>query len=567
VNIKRKFQILMLVTVCSMGGMLAVTATAFDSIDASASKAARRQQQIRGLTEIKASAMATMELDPTSDDTKQIFTAAEQNIDKWTGIIEPLLVTPERRDKFKTLIDGWKAYDQKSRQTIGTATQDPKAANASVNALYHANFQPFAALLEQNIAEVAERANAATASADQTRENMMHVLIAVMLVGLVLLAGWIWALSRSILKALNYIQSTLQTASESLDLTQRLPVHARDEIGVAATAYNELMSRVVDVLITVRESTESVSVASKQIAAGNVDLSSRTEEQAASLEQTAASMEELTGTVRQNAENARQASALAANASGIAHEGNGVVQRVVSTMDEIKDSSSKIADIIGIIEGIAFQTNILALNAAVEAARAGEQGRGFAVVAGEVRALAQRSSTAAKEIKALIDTSVSRVLTGADLVDQAGATMQQINVAVTRVTDIMGEIASASDEQSKGIDQVGQAVTQMDEVTQQNAALVEEAAAAAQSLDDQAAKLKIAVATFRLGDAGASAPVLARAAVKRAAVPASKRTATKARVEPGEARHEAGNQARNEAPAAPAHTPVSADAGGDWQTF
>jgi methyl-accepting chemotaxis protein len=564
VNIKRKFQILMLVTVCAMGGMLAVTAIAFNSIADSSAIAAKRQQQIRGLTEIKASAMSTIQLDPTTDDTKKIFTEAEQNIAKWSEAIAPSLITAERQEKFKALLEGWKTYDQKSRQTIDKAAQDAKAANEQVSIIYHSDFQPFQALLEQNIAEVAERARIATESAHQTRENMMYVVIAVMLLGLALVAGWIWAFSRTILKALNDIQSTLQKASEALDLSQRVPVHAMDEIGVAATAYNDLMTRVVDVLVTVRESTESVSVASKEIAAGNVDLSSRTEEQAASLEQTAASMEELTGTVRQNADNARQASTLAANASGIAEEGSGVVQRVVSTMDEIKDSSSKIADIIGIIEGIAFQTNILALNAAVEAARAGEQGRGFAVVAGEVRSLAQRSSTAAKEIKALIDTSVSRVLTGADLVDQAGATMQQITVAVTRVTDIMGEIAAASDEQSKGIDQVGQAVTQMDEVTQQNAALVEQAAAAAQSLDDQAAKLKTAVATFRLGNGNASAPALARAPAQRAAVPAGKRAAIKPRVEPN-------GEARKEAPAlitpAPVAAPALAEAGGDWQTF
>jgi methyl-accepting chemotaxis protein len=564
VNIKRKFQILMLVTVCAMGGMLAVTAIAFNSIADSSAIAAKRQQQIRGLTEIKASAMSTIQLDPTTDDTKKIFTEAEQNIAKWSEAIAPSLITAERQEKFKALLEGWKTYDQKSRQTIDKAAQDAKAANEQVSIIYHSDFQPFQALLEQNIAEVAERARIATESAHQTRENMMYVVIAVMLLGLALVAGWIWAFSRTILKALNDIQSTLQKASEALDLSQRVPVHAMDEIGVAATAYNDLMTRVVDVLVTVRESTESVSVASKEIAAGNVDLSSRTEEQAASLEQTAASMEELTGTVRQNADNARQASTLAANASGIAEEGSGVVQRVVSTMDEIKDSSSKISDIIGIIEGIAFQTNILALNAAVEAARAGEQGRGFAVVAGEVRSLAQRSSTAAKEIKALIDTSVSRVLTGADLVDQAGATMQQITMAVTRVTDIMGEIAAASDEQSKGIDQVGQAVTQMDEVTQQNAALVEQAAAAAQSLDDQAAKLKTAVATFRLGNGNASAPALARAPAQRAAVPAGKRAAIKPRVEPN-------GEARKEAPAlitpAPVAAPALAEAGGDWQTF
>ncbi|RZF24809.1 HAMP domain-containing protein [Paraburkholderia sp. UYCP14C] len=504
--------------------------------------------------------MSTIQLDPTADDTKKIFTDAEQNIGKWGDAMGSLLASADGGEKFKTLIEGWKAYDRKSRQTIELATHDAKAANEQVTAIYHSDFQPFQALLEQNVAQSAERARETAASADRARANMMYIVIAVMILGLAIVSGSIWALSRTILKALNNIQSTLQQASETLDLSQRVPIDTMDEIGIAAAAYNELMSRVVEVLVTVWESTESVSVAAKEIAAGNIDLSSRTEEQAASLEQTAASMEELTGTVRQNADNARQASTLAANASGIAEEGSGVVQRVVSTMDEIKDSSSKIADIIGIIEGIAFQTNILALNAAVEAARAGEQGRGFAVVAGEVRSLAQRSSTAAKEIKALIDTSVTRVRTGVDLVDQAGATMQQINVAVTRVTDIMGEIAAASDEQSKGIDQVGQAVTQMDEVTQQNAALVEEAAAAAQSLDDQAAKLKTAVATFRLGDGAASTPVLSRVPVGRAAVPAIAHAAVKSRTEPK-------NQPRTHARASPVATPALAEASGDWQTF
>jgi methyl-accepting chemotaxis protein-1 (serine sensor receptor) len=317
----------------------------------------------------------------------------------------------------------------------------------------------------------------------------------------------------------------------------------------------------------VRSGSESIASATKQIAAGNVDLSSRTEEQASALQQTASSMEELTGTVRQNADNARQASTLAANASQIAGKGSAVVSQVVETMGEINRSSAKIADIISIIEGIAFQTNILALNAAVEAARAGEEGRGFAVVAGEVRSLAQRSSAAAKEIKELIDTSVLRVQTGTTLVDEAGRTMSEISGAVQRVTDIMGEIAAASEEQKNGIEQVARAVTQMDEVTQQNAALVEEAAAAAQSLEDQAAKLREVVAVFQLSDAGAHAALPAKAA--RLAHPAHpahaarpvnavSRTAPAAvpapRQEPG---HRAAAVAR----------PVAADAGGGWETF
>jgi methyl-accepting chemotaxis protein-1 (serine sensor receptor) len=250
---------------------------------------------------------------------------------------------------------------------------------------------------------------------------------------------------------------------------------------------------------TVRDGSDAIYTGASEIAMGNNDLSSRTEQQAASLEETAASMEQLTATVKQNAENARQASQLALTASETAQQGGKVVDGVVTTMKEITGSSKKIADIISVIDGIAFQTNILALNAAVEAARAGEQGRGFAVVAGEVRSLAQRSAQAAKEIKGLIEDSVSRVNTGSVLVESAGETMTNIVNAVTRVTDIMGEIASASDEQSRGIDQVGLAVNEMDRVTQQNAALVEESATAAAALEDQASRLKQSVAVFNIG--------------------------------------------------------------------
>jgi methyl-accepting chemotaxis protein len=252
----------------------------------------------------------------------------------------------------------------------------------------------------------------------------------------------------------------------------------------------------------IRLGTDSINVGAREIAAGNMDLSSRTEQQAASLEETASSMEELTSTVKQNAENAQQAGQLAHNASDIAARGGEVVGQVVETMRGITESSRKMADIIGVIDGIAFQTNILALNAAVEAARAGEQGRGFAVVASEVRSLAQRSAQAAKEIKGLIDDSVDRVGSGSQLVARAGETMDEVVVAVKRVTDIMAEISSASEEQSRGIGQVNDAITQMDQVTQQNAALVEEAAAAAGSLERQAQVLNEAVSTFNVGDGG-----------------------------------------------------------------
>lgn len=259
-----------------------------------------------------------------------------------------------------------------------------------------------------------------------------------------------------------------------------------------------MQSQLADTIREIKRSADSIASATSQIAAGNQDLSQRTEEQAASLQETAASMEQLTSTVNQNAENARQANRIAAQAVETAERGSSVVSRVIETMNGLNASSDQISDIVSMIESIAFQTNILALNAAVEAARAGEQGRGFAVVAGEVRALAQRSTSAAKDIKILIQDSVGTVKAGAEFVGAAGSAMQEITRSVHRVTDIMGEITAASTEQSKGIGQIHQAVTQMDAITQQNAALVEQAAAAAISLESQAINLRISVASFRL---------------------------------------------------------------------
>jgi methyl-accepting chemotaxis protein len=301
------------------------------------------------------------------------------------------------------------------------------------------------------------------------------------------------------------------------DLMQRIAVVSGDETGRLMQSLKDMNESLAGIVGQVRKGTDTIASASSQIASGNMDLSSRTEEQASSLEQTAASMEQLTATVKQNADHARQANELAQSAADVAGKGGAVVAKVVDTMGSINASSQKISDIIGVIDGIAFQTNILALNAAVEAARAGEQGRGFAVVASEVRSLAQRSAAAAREIKVLIGNSVEQVEVGARLVDQAGATMGEIVDSVQRVTTIMREITLASNEQTTGIEQINQAVTQMDQVTQQNAALVEQAAAAAEALQDQAAHLAQVVSIFKLDGVvltSAAAPVRTALAVK-----------------------------------------------------
>ena len=307
-------------------------------------------------------------------------------------------------------------------------------------------------------------------------------------------------LYRLISRGMRQMQDTLQRVSESLDLSQRASVVRMDEIGHTATALNSLLEQMAGVVAEVRSSSDAVGVASKQIAAGNLDLSSRTEQQAASLQQTASNLGELTATVQQNADAARQANALAISTTRISDEGNLAVERMVGTMNEIASSSSRIAEIISMIEGVAFQTNILALNAAVEAARAGEEGRGFAVAAAEVRSLAQRSSSAAKEIKDLIEQSVATIQSGSQQAQEAGRATAEVQQAIRRVAGIVEEIATASDLQGHGIEEVNVAISQIDQVTQQNAALVEEAAAAAQSLDEQVTRLDGAVSVFTVSN-------------------------------------------------------------------
>jgi methyl-accepting chemotaxis protein-1 (serine sensor receptor) len=376
-----------------------------------------------------------------------------------------------------------------------------------IRPLFDASRDAGKALVNFQITDAKSVFEAASARFHTTR----NISIAAIVLGLAL-AVWLgWMLMQSIVQPLQQAVSIADGIAQG-DLEQSIVTHGSDEVANLMRSLSAMQTSLASVVTTVRQGSEGVATASAQIASGNHDLSSRTESQASALEQTAASMEELSSTVKQNADNARQANQLAMSASSVAIKGGEVVGEVVETMKGINDASRKIADIISVIDGIAFQTNILALNAAVEAARAGEQGRGFAVVASEVRSLAGRSAEAAKEIKTLISASVERVEQGTALVDQAGSTMQEVVSSIRRVTDIMGEISAASQEQSTGVAQVGEAVTSLDHTTQQNAALVEEMAAAASSLSSQAGELVQAVSVFKL--AGGQGAYAARAATR-----------------------------------------------------
>ncbi|KQQ88961.1 methyl-accepting chemotaxis protein [Massilia sp. Leaf139] len=404
------------------------------------------------------------------------------------------------------------------------------------------------------------------AAANFKRSQEVVALVRIVcLAGLVLglaFAGVLgWLLVRAIVRPLEEAVKIAGAVAQG-DLTQKIEVRSKDETGRLMAALRDMNDALVEIVTRVRAGTDTIATASAEIADGNLDLSSRTEQQAGSLEETASSMEELTSTVRQNADNARQANVLAGSASAIAGKGGAVVAQVVETMGGINTSSIKIVEIIAVIDGIAFQTNILALNAAVEAARAGEQGRGFAVVAGEVRSLAQRSAAAAKEIKLLIDDSVGKVQHGSMLVDQAGATMKEIVDSVSRVTDIMAEISAASQEQNAGIEQVNEAVVQMDQTTQQNAALVEQASAAAQSLQHEAASLARTVGAFRIAGAAAFEAAPAPPA------PLAKTPLVKTPIRAQLAKPAARTAATQPRPAqAKADTKATATAGDGWEEF
>jgi methyl-accepting chemotaxis protein len=427
--------------------------------------------------------------------------------------IEPLLSTDEEKDLFKNIVALRGKY-QAGKDMVMHARQGGDAA-AGEHA-YTGVFAPAAAAYQTKVKELLsmQRQNidrmAAEIDSSHAQGMRLTLMLGVLLIAIAVIA--VLLISRSITIPLAQALHVAKTVAGG-DLTAVIDQSGKDEIGELMRALDEMNEALRKIVGQVQQGTELISTAAGEIASGNLDLSSRTEQQAGSLEETAASIEQLSSTVKQNAENARQANQLALDASDVAVKGSGMVSQVVDTMGEINASSKKIVDIISVIDGIAFQTNILALNAAVEAARAGEQGRGFAVVASEVRSLAQRSAAAAKEIKTLIHDSVERVDFGAGLVDRAGATMQEMVASVKRVTDIMAEISVASQEQSAGIEQINRAITEMDGVTQQNAALVEEAAASSQLLEDQAGKLARAGRQFRLGaggvgSAGFAEPVL-----------------------------------------------------------
>ncbi|MBF8176242.1 methyl-accepting chemotaxis protein [Herminiimonas contaminans] len=444
--------------------------------------------------------------------------AQSLEITKLQNQIVELIHSDEGKKLMSVVGEKRTAYMDVRKDVFKLKAEGNPAAEAAAKKLIETKMDPALLSYNQSVQAVVEFQQTiflkAKAEVDELYASGRTVLIALGTMALILSAILAWLLSRSITRPLDYAVSVARTVASG-DLRNKIQSNSNDETGQLLYALRDMNDGLVKSVSQVRTGIDTIATASSQIAAGNLDLSSRTEEQASSLEETASSMEELTSTVKQNADNARQANQLAVSASGVAEKGGAVVSRVVDTMEDINASAKKIVDIIGVIDGIAFQTNILALNAAVEAARAGEQGRGFAVVASEVRNLAQRSAAAAKEIKTLIGDSVDKVELGSKLVEEAGVTMDEVVQSVRHVTDIMSEIMAASQEQSAGIEQVNQAIGQMDQVTQQNAALVEEAAAAAESLNEQAAKLAEAVSVFKLDSSAVTvAPVRKTAKVQ-----------------------------------------------------
>jgi methyl-accepting chemotaxis protein len=466
--------------------------------------------------------------------------------------IEPLIAEGEEKALFDKLSAQRKLYLAARDSAVKAKTE---GNNELANKILDESFTPvsktYQDLVKQLVTMQHERIDGISHEVVASASTSVRMITAIAACAVVLGAICSWLLTRGITRPIREAVKVAEAVASG-DLTHRIDSQARDETGALLRALRHMNDSLVAIVTQVRGGTDTIATASGEITAGNLDLSARTEQQAGSLEESAASMEELTGTVRQNADNARQANQLSITASEVAAQGGAVVSQVITTMGSINASSRKIVDIIAVIDGIAFQTNILALNAAVEAARAGEQGRGFAVVASEVRTLAQRSAAAAKEIKTLIGDSVDKVDTGTRLVDQAGATMEQVVESIRRVTDIMAEITSASLEQSAGIEQVNQAIGEMDAATQQNAALVEESAAAATSLQDQASRLAQVVRVFKVeGDTPATAaPGAAASRPARVAAARPARVAGRAIAAPQ-----------------PKRAAQAASAGGDWEEF
>ncbi|WP_394777394.1 methyl-accepting chemotaxis protein [Undibacterium sp.] len=511
--------------------VLSVISTSFALINARSNAAATRQMMEKPLAKERLvadwyvliySAIARTSMIARSTDenlsntfSEVISASVKKGSDTMKGI-ETLLNTEEEKALYKDIVALRVKY-QAGKDAVMNARKGGDAAAAE--RAYNEVFAPASKNYESKVMDLLsmQRKNIdATATAiDQAndRSTNLMILLSVLLVAIGVVAAVI--ISRSITTPLKQAIHTASMVAAG-DLTTSIDVSGRDEIGELMQALESMSESLRKIVSQVKSGTYAIAGAAGEISTGNLDLSARTEQQASSLEETAASMEELTSTVKQNAENAGQANQLAMTASDVAVKGGQVVSQVVETMGSINESSRKIVDIISVIDGIAFQTNILALNAAVEAARAGEQGRGFAVVASEVRSLAHRSADAAKEIKILIGDSVEKVGIGAKLVDSAGATMDEVVASVKRVTDIMSEITAATKEQSAGIEQVNLAITDMDNTTQQNAALVEQAAAAAQSMQDQAAALANVVDTFKLDNqtyGAAAKPAPARRAL------------------------------------------------------
>jgi methyl-accepting chemotaxis protein len=479
------------------------------------------------------------------------------------GQLAPTIQTEEGKQRVASVIEARNIYMPMQAQFIDLVRADRKdgAEALLVDKLRPAKLDYFKAVGSLSTYQIG-LVNAAVKQGQDEYAQDLIVMFSLLALMVLVSTAFGWLIARSIVAPLQRAVASTGRIAEG-DLREVLQAEGRDETADLLRAMGRMQDSLRNVVGQVRQGVDSVTTASAQIAAGNLDLSQRTEEQASSLQQTAASMEQLTSTVTQSADNASQANQLAQAASTAAIKGGEMVREVVTTMEQISASSRRISDIIGTIDGIAFQTNILALNAAVEAARAGEQGRGFAVVATEVRTLAQRSAQAAKEIKALIADSSEKVDAGGRQVSQAGAAMDDIVTQVRRVTDLVGEISSASREQSSGIGQVNQAVAQMDQVTQQNAALVEESASAAQSLSAQAQKLADVVSVFQLDGAGASLALSAAPQAVRLSSPALVRNVKRAAI---------GTQRASQAPTAASKqaTPsatVARDGGDDWTNF